>query len=163
MEKEILFTEVQKFRQWWLWLILIAASMPLVGILIYQLVTGIPVGDKPLSNGALVVLVIFISGPMLLGFYFFKLFTVIDTQSIHYGFGISAGNLNEIHLADIATMDVVPYRANGFGMRLSNEFGTIYNTSGGMGLFIINNKGTKMVIGTKKPEELKAAIEKMRT
>jgi len=162
MEKEILFTEVQKFRQWWLWLILILASTPLLGILIYQLVTGQPVGDKPASNAVLAVLVIFVSVPMLLGFYFVKLFTIIDTDTIYYGFGLSANNLNEIHLADIVSMDVVPYKSNGLGMRLSNTFGTIYNTSGGMGLFINNNKGSKMVIGTKKPEELKEAIDKMR-
>jgi len=162
MEKEILFAEVQKFRQWWLWLILIAASVPLMGILIYQLATGHPVGDKPAPNSVLALLVVFISLPMLLGFYFIKLFTVIDTESIYYGFGISTGNLNEIHLSDIQTMNVIPYRVNGIGMRLSDEFGTVYNTSGGLGLFIINNKGTKIVIGTKRPEEMKAAIDKLR-
>jgi hypothetical protein len=162
MEKEILFTEVQKFRQWWLWLILILASLPLLGILVYQVVTGQPVGDKPAPNSVLALLVIFISAPMLLGFFFIKLFTIIDQDTIYYGFGVSTSNLNAIHLADITSMDVVPYKSNGLGMRLSNEFGTIYNTSGGMGLFITNNKGSKMVIGTKKPEELKAAISKMK-
>jgi len=162
MEKEILFTEVQAFRQWWLWLILILASTPLLSILIYQVVTGQPVGDKPASNAVLAVLVVFISVPMLLGFYFIKLFTIVDSDTIYYGFGVSTGNLNTIHLADITSMDVIPYKSNGLGMRLSNTFGTIYNTSWGMGLFITNNKGSKMVIGTKKPEELKAAIDKMK-
>ncbi len=162
MEKEILFAEVQKFRQWWLWLILILAAMPLAGILIYQLATGQPVGNKPASNMVLVILVVFISLPMLLGFYFIKLFTVIDTESIYYGFGIGTGNLNEIRITDIQSMEVIPYRVNGIGMRLSDEFGTVYNTTGGMGLFIINNKGTKIVIGTQQPEEMKVAIDKMR-
>jgi hypothetical protein len=161
MEKEVLFTEVQKFRQWWLWLILILASTPLLCILIYQLVTGQPVGDKPASNGALAALVVFISVPMLLGFYFIKLFTIIDSDTIYYGFGVSTSNLNPIHLADITSMDVVPYKSNGLGMRLSSTFGTIYNTSGGMGLFITKTSGEKLVIGTKHPEELKAAIGKM--
>ena len=132
-----------------------------MGILIYQLATGHPVGDKPAPNSVLALLVVFISLPMLLGFYFIKLFTVIDQDTIYYGFGVSTSNLNPIHLVDVTSMEVVPYKSNGLGMRLSNTYGTIYNTSGGMGLFITNNKGSKMVIGTKKPEELKAAIDKL--
>ncbi len=162
MEPEILFTEVQKFRQWWLWLILIFASLPLAGILIYQLTTGHPVGDRPASNAELAVIVVLISVPLLSGFYFFKLFTVIDTEAIYYGFGITNNNLNEIKLADIAEMNVVPYKSNGLGMRLSSQFGTIYNTSGGLGLFIITKSGTKIVIGTKEPEALRAAIEALK-
>ena len=162
MEKDILFREVQKFRQWWLWLILIAAALPFAGILIYQLATGQPVGNKPASNGELAVLVLFISVPMLLGFFFIKLFTVINSESIYYGFGVSTNNLNQIRFTDIATMDVVPYHSNGLGMRLSRDFGTIYNTSGGMGLAITKTDGSKLLIGTKRPEELKAAVSKMK-
>jgi len=162
MEPEILFTEVQKFRQWWLWLILILASLPLAGILIYQLSTGHPVGDKPASNAVLAMIVFLISVPMLSGFYFLKLFTEIDTETIYYGFGISGQNLNEIKIADVIEMNVVPYKSNGLGMRMSNTFGTVYNTSGGLGLFITTKSGAKVTIGTKKPEELRAAIDKMR-
>lgn len=162
MEKEILFSEVQKFRQWWLWLILIAASIPLLGIFIYQLVTGQPVGDKPASNGVLAALVVLISVPMLLGFYFVKLFTIVKSDAIYYGFGMKGNSLNEIRLTDIASMDVIPYKSYGYGIRLSRNFGTIYNTSGGMGLFITKTNGEKLLIGTKRPEELKAAIGKMK-
>jgi len=162
MEKEILFSEVQKFRQWWLWLILILAAVPLLGILAYQVITGNPVGDKPASNGSLIIIVLVIGLPLLLGFYYFKLFTIVEKDTIYYGFGVKGNKLNEIRLSDIASMDVIPYKSYGYGMRLSRDFGTIYNTSGGMGLFITKTSGEKLLIGTKRPEELKEAIGKMR-
>jgi len=162
MEKEILFSEVQKFRQWWLWFILLATTLPLLGILIYQVVTGNPVGDKPASNGSLAVIVVLIALPLLFGFSYFKLFTIVEKDAIHYGFGVKGNKLNEIRLADIASMDVMPYRSYGLGIRLNRQYGTIYNTSWGKGLVITKTDGSKWVIGTKRPEELKEAIGKMK-
>jgi hypothetical protein len=138
------------------------AGAPTAGILIYQVTTGHLVGDKPASNITLAALTLLISVPMVFSFYFIKLFTVIDTESIYYGFGMTANNLNEVRLADILEMNVVPYQSNGLGMRMSNTFGTIYNTSGGLGLFIVTRQGTKLVIGTKEPEALRAAIEQLK-
>ncbi|OCX51994.1 hypothetical protein BEL04_17735 [Mucilaginibacter sp. PPCGB 2223] len=158
----MLFSEIQKFRQWWLWLILIVTLMPLLGILIYQVITGNPVGDKPASNGSLIVIVLLVGLPLVLGFCYFKLFTVVERDAIYYGFGIKGNKLNELRLADIASMDVIPYRSFGLGMRLSRQYGTIYNTNWGKGLVITKTDGSKLVIGTQRPEELKVAISKMR-
>ncbi|MCL0079845.1 hypothetical protein M1O18_02960 [Dehalococcoidia bacterium] len=47
----MIFQEVQKFRQWWLWLILLPSCMLLVGLfgygMIEQLIFGQPWGDDP--------------------------------------------------------------------------------------------------------------------
>ena len=50
MKKLILFSEKQKFKQWWLWVILLIVNgVILIGIF-KQLITDQPFGDKPMSN-----------------------------------------------------------------------------------------------------------------
>ncbi len=62
MKKLILFSEKQKFKQWWLWVILLIVNgVILIGIF-KQLITDQPFGDKPMSNLGLLLTAI----PMLL-------------------------------------------------------------------------------------------------
>lgn len=55
MEEKILYTEQQKFTQWWIWLLLIALN----GIFVYgiyqQIYTKVPFGDNPTSNTGLFI------------------------------------------------------------------------------------------------------------
>jgi len=163
MEKQILFTEVQKFRQWWLWILLILAILPPIGMLIYQLVTGRPISNTSLFTSDILFLglSLFISAPLLWCVYAIKLFTVIDTDTISYGFRFFGKKLNEIALADVEEMEVVPYKSYSTGMHFSYTYGKVYNASRGMGLFVTQYGGSKVLIGTQKPDELKAAVAKM--
>ena len=62
MKKLILFSEKQKFKQWWLWVILLIVNgVILIGIF-KQLITDQPFGDKLMSNLGLLLTAI----PMLL-------------------------------------------------------------------------------------------------
>ena len=62
MKKLILFSEKQKFKQWWLLVILLIVNgVILIGIF-KQLITDQPFGDKPMSNLGLLLTAI----PMLL-------------------------------------------------------------------------------------------------
>jgi hypothetical protein len=58
MEKQPLFTEKQRFNQWWMWLILFGTN----GIFIYgwiqQIYLKIPFGDHPMSNTGLWIAVL---------------------------------------------------------------------------------------------------------
>ncbi len=55
MKNEILFTEGQKFKQWWFWINLIEIN----GLCHYgvykQVILGLQFGDKPLSNTGLLI------------------------------------------------------------------------------------------------------------
>ncbi|MCA1556228.1 MAG: DUF6141 family protein, partial [Acidobacteria bacterium] len=57
----IYFREVQKNRQWWLWVVVMIPCV-LVGYgAVQQLVFGKPWGDRPISDAGLVVLVAFLT------------------------------------------------------------------------------------------------------
>ena len=51
------FREVQGFRQWWLWTLLLVSALGTVGLFGYgiyvQLIEGTPWGDRPMSDGGL--------------------------------------------------------------------------------------------------------------
>ncbi|MDH5615515.1 MAG: hypothetical protein OEY62_03150, partial [Acidimicrobiia bacterium] len=51
------FREVQGFRQWWLWVLLLVTTLGTIGLFGYgifvQIIQGTPWGDKPMSDAAL--------------------------------------------------------------------------------------------------------------
>ena len=49
----------------------------------------------------------------------------------------------------------------GWGIRLWTKYGTVYNMRGNKGLAIALTDGNKFLIGTQKPEELTAILEKI--
>jgi hypothetical protein len=77
MEK-VLFKEEQRFSQPWIWLILVPVSVSVLWVFgsgfNKQLVNGEPWGDKPMSDGGLIVFGIFIILMMIgLTFLFYKM------------------------------------------------------------------------------------------
>ncbi|MGB5654860.1 MAG: hypothetical protein WBM56_13615 [Robiginitalea sp.] len=57
------FTEVQKFNQWWLWILLLAVlGLPVYGMF-QQIILGEPFGSTPMSD---LGLVLFFVGTLLI-------------------------------------------------------------------------------------------------
>ena len=152
------FEETQGFTQWWLWLLLIGSALfPVYGI-IQQVVLGNPVGDRPLSNIGMILLMLF-TVALLLFFFVLKLQTKIDEQGIQMRF--FPLSKKEISWDQIATIEVIDYGfVGGWGIRYSAKYGTVYNTKGKMGVLIKPKKGKKFIIGTQRPEELKSFLDK---
>ena len=50
MDKEVLFTERQRFKQWWLWLILLGVNGLFLFGVFKQVIGGQQFGDKPMSR-----------------------------------------------------------------------------------------------------------------
>src|SRR6187402_1627680 len=85
MKDEVLFSEIQHFRQWWLWTLLLGLNaLNFFGIYM-QLILGQPFGDNPASDTTLIVITIFI---LLLTFLFilFRLETRITTDGVYVRF-----------------------------------------------------------------------------
>jgi len=135
--------------------VLFITVLPLIAIILVQFFTGKPVGDHPASNTILLLLIVFIFLPIFLFFYFFKLTTRIDENTIYYGFF----SLNELKWDDVKEASLIKYSFFGFGYKISREYGEVYNTRGNMGLWITTQRGGKILIGTNKPDELKAFLE----
>ena len=153
------FKEEQKFNQWWLWLILIPMGvLPLIGIY-KQLILGEKLGDNPMSDISLLIFSIIMFS--LIGlFLIMKLKTSIDKNGINMHFFPFIKK--SVDWQQIKNVKVVNYGfVGGWGIRLWTKYGTVYNMKGDKGLAIALTDGKKFLIGTQKPEELTAILEKI--
>jgi hypothetical protein len=155
---KIEFKEVQKFTQWWLWVILIGiAVIPIYGIY-KQLIIGEKFGDQPMSDVGLIIFSIFIFGLLTL-FWFMRLKTKINQEDIQIDFYPFVKK--RVHWKEIKSAEIVNYGfVGGWGIRLWTKYGTVYNTKGNTGLAVVLLNGKKFLIGTQKASELNKLVKK---
>ena len=153
------FKEEQKFNQRWLWLILILMGvLPLIGIY-KQLILGEKLGDNPMSDISLLIFSIIMFSLVGL-FLIMKLKTSIDKNGINMHFFPFIKK--SVDWQQIKNVKVVNYGfVGGWGIRLWTKYGTVYNMKGNKGLTIELLNGKNFLIGTQKPEELTAMLEKI--
>ncbi|MDG1212627.1 MAG: hypothetical protein P8N20_00785 [Flavobacteriaceae bacterium] len=154
-----MFQEHQRFNQWWVWGIIIGVtSIPLIGIY-YQTTTGNSFGNNPLSNEGLAIAFIPMLG-LLIFMRMLQLKTKITPKSIHFHFFPLVRK--KIDWEEVANAEVVDYGfVGGWGIRLFTSYGTVYNIRGRFGLALELKSGKKLLIGTQKPEALKAFIAQL--
>jgi hypothetical protein len=154
-----MFQEHQRFNQWWVWGIIIGVTfIPLIGIY-YQTTTGNSFGNNPLSNEGLAIAFIPMLG-LLIFMRMLQLKTKITPKSIHFHFFPLVRK--KIDWEEVANAEVVDYGfVGGWGIRLFTSYGTVYNIRGRFGLALELKSGKKLLIGTQKPEALKAFIAQL--
>lgn len=165
MKNNNLFTETQKFKQWWLWLILLGINGLFLFGVFKQVVIGQQFGDKPMSNAGIVIITTFTILLTLL-FVSFRLETKIKNDGIYVRFFPFQLKFKH-HSWDTLTKAFVRQYSplteyGGWGLRLGLfGKGTAYNVSGDKGLQLefVNNK--KLLIGTNKPTELTETLNKI--
>jgi len=151
------FSEKQRFRLWWFWLLLLAIDLIPLYALYTQFYLGEPMGNKPMTDTQLVV---FSSGMLLLNLLFFvmKLATKVDEKGISWSlYPLAKKSLtwDQIQTAEVKKIGFV----GGFGIRLFTQYGTVYNVSGSKALCLTTQDGKKLAIGTQIPEQLARVIQ----
>ncbi len=165
MKDEVLFTEKQRFRQWWLWLILVLINGISIWFLIEKYVYKKPFPDTAYhsySGGEIAFLITLLVTVLLL---MIKLETVIKTDQIEvrfFPFHLSFRRYpnNTIESALVRTYKPLA-EYGGWGIRI--EFigkGKAFNISGNQGIQVVFKDGSKLLIGTQKPIEASAALQK---
>ena len=163
----IVFKETQKFSQWWLWLILIAiGALPITGLYKQLFLNNafVEAGENDLSllvpvSLLLMVVIVFVFS-LIAMFCFMQLKTEIDQNGISMHFFPLVKK--RVNWKEIKNAEIVNYGfVGGWGIRLWTKYGTVYNMKGNKGLAIALTDGKKFLIGTQKPEELTAILEKI--
>ncbi len=156
-----LFTESQRFNQWWIWLIVIfACGLPFI-IFIQQIIFEKTIGDNPMSDSA-VIFSLIIPVIFLLLFYAMQLKTEITRDTLSFRFVPFVKRT--IPWKDMETFKVINYGfVGGYGVRLTMKYGTVYNVRGKEGLFVKLKNGKTFIIGTQKPKELEKAIQQLKS
>lgn len=165
METEILFSEKQKFRQWWVWFILLSIN----GLLLYgvfeQIIKEQQFGDNPMSNTGLLVTSSFALLFTIL-FLNLRLDTNIKDDGIYVRF--FPFHLKFRHYSwDMLTKSYIRKYSplaeyGGWGIRIGLfGKGKAFNVSGNKGLQLKFTNRKKLLIGTNKPEELSKVLKRI--
>lgn len=156
MEK---FEEKQRFTQWWLWLILLAAcTIPYIPIMM-----GLDSKtDQWLGLLAMSILLFIIVGMLIL----IQLKTKLDEVGVHYQFIPFHFKQKTILWQDIKSAEVRKYEPlkeyGGWGIKGYSNKNKAYNVKGNLGLQVVLKNGNKILFGTQKADELSAILKSNR-
>jgi hypothetical protein len=161
MTNKILFTETQRFRQWWLWLLILGCNI-IVICLIWSISNDGSAGKNLSGTERILVSLI---GPVvsILVLLIPKLETRIQDDGIYVKFFPFHLSFRHYKGNDISKAYVRKYSPlgdyGGWGIRFGFGNGKAFNVSGNMGLQLQFNNERRLLIGTNKPEELEAVLK----
>ncbi len=152
-----IFSEEQKFTQWWIWLILIASyGFPVFTISQSKEFIGKTLMEQIQSTEIIVLSTIMFA--VILLFLVIQLKTNITEEEIRVEF--NPFTKKQFLWKDITKAEVLDYGfVGGWGIRLFTKYGTAYNIKGSIGLAIELKNGKKYLIGTQKGDLLKSSIQ----
>jgi len=140
------FTETQRFRQWWIWALLIFALIVMVMALL-----------KDSSAGVWLPFILVVGAVGLIASL--RLDTRVDARGVHYRF-FPLIPWRSLPWSAIASADVQTYGFIGYGIRWIFD-GWAYNVAGHKGLMLVKTDGRKLLIGTQRPAELEQFMQQL--
>ena len=155
------FYEEQRFRQPWVW------ALVLVPLLVFgygffkQIVLGEPWGDKPMEDSELIgvtAMLVLIA----VWIYEMRLVTEVREDGVHYHFFLLWRRkiLPFQRIKSYAVRSYNPIREyGGWGIRRGSG-GWAYNVSGNRGVQFELTDATRLLIGSERPEEFARAVSK---
>ncbi len=151
------FNEEQKFKQIWLWIILIVIGIIQLSSLYTQFIKKEDIENKTSSNSGVIIGAIV--SLLIIGlFLIMKLKTTINKTYISIYFFPFVKK--KYYWNQIKNRKVLNYGfIGGWGIRFSKKYGTVYNIKGNKGLAIELKNGKKILVGTQKYSDLKKYIE----
>ena len=157
---DVVFKEVQRFRQPLLWLVILAIMIIFTYGMFRQIILGEPWGNKPLPDAMLIAIFTFIMCLTLL-FFFVKLIVEVRSDGIYirfFPFHISYRKIPLENLKKCEACIYSPLEYGGWGIRYGFK-GKAYTISGNRGVILELKDGKKLLIGSQKPKELVKAID----
>ncbi len=164
--KQPVYREVQRFRQIWIWLIVLTVAGLIWYALITQLFLQRPFGNNPMPDGWLIIFWIIFSLGLPLFVFYCRLITEVREDGLYirfFPFHLSFRKIafNELKRCEVRTYN--PIREyGGWGIRYGPK-GQAYNVSGNQGVQLELVNGKRLLIGSQRPEELWQAIRSKTT
>ncbi|AKB57240.1 hypothetical protein MSBR2_0724 [Methanosarcina barkeri 227] len=163
---QVLFREVQKISQIWVWLII---AIPVVFSwygAYQQLLLGKPFGNNPAPDWMMFLLLLVFGVLFPVFFYYIKLVTEVRNDGIYVRFYPFHRSFKRFPFESIQNYKALTYNPirdyGGWGIRYGLK-GNAYNMAGNRGVlleFTDGNKMKKLMIGSQIPEKLAEAIRK---
>ena len=158
------FSEVQRIRHWWLWLILLFVAALAWWSFVRQIVLDRPFGTNP-GPDWMVWLIVVLCGVLIpVGFLLAKLDVRVSAAGLrlHY---VPFRN-RWIDASDLVDWKVVEYRPlrewGGWGIRYGFRRGWAYTAYGNRGVQLTLAGGKRLLVGSQRPEALAAGLDALR-
>lgn len=160
------FEERQRFRQPWLWAIVLLAVLPALGVFGYgafrQLVQHQPFGNHPVPDARLAwtgAIVVGLNLLLLWLLYRMELDVRVEPDALHVRFWPFIRR--RLPYPDIRSAEARAYSPlgeyGGWGIRYGRA-GKAYNVSGSQGVQLALRSGERLLLGSQRADELAAAI-----
>jgi hypothetical protein len=150
------YTEIQRFRQWWLVLPMMGFTGWMFTGLIQQLMGGAEFGNNPMPNDGAIIFMLCWTAFL----YFFFIGLHLRTEADAKGLRVRLNGISSERFTweNIEKMEFITYRFVGYGLRLATRYGTVYNVSGNKGLLVTLKDGGRFLIGTAQPEKFESYL-----
>ena len=156
-----IYHEEQRFRQWWVWVLVVAPAALAWWPFIQQIIGGEPVGQNPAPDWVVWLLWLFIG--LGLPFLFGLLCLVVEVTDAEVLIRYRPFSRRVIALADIQQVQARQYNAvkeyGGWGVKGWSKDKMAYNVSGDWGAELTLKDGRRVMLGSQRADELAAAIE----
>jgi hypothetical protein len=164
----VLFREIQRSRQWWLYVVIFMTCIATAGVFGYifvmQVVLNHQIGDHPMSNNALTLTAILVIGVDAIIVWLVlasNMVTEVRPDGLFIRYYPFHPKFRKIPIENALSIEVVTYNPiadyGGWGLRYGKN-GRAYNPCGNRGVRITKDDGKHILIGSQKPEELLDAI-----
>lgn len=148
-----IYTETQRFRQAWIWAILLGVTALVMGTMVNKLLNDPQV--TPIELVFPVVLVLFINGL----FFSIRLTTRLDASSLTFSYFPFLTH-RKYDWTKIESMELIKYNGlleyGGWGIKWNGDYWS-YTTGGNHGI-LVKTKDKKFLLGTQNPEKAREAI-----
>jgi hypothetical protein len=165
---EVFFHEEQQFDRGWTMLILVSSLAPLAIIgagLFMQLVLNRPFGDRPAPDGLLIALFLAILALNVVLCWMFlaaRLTTEVRPDGLFIRF--QPFHRHERRIDGIRSWKARDYRPireyGGWGIRWTWRGDRAFNVGGSRGVELVLEEGGRLMIGSKRADELAAALDR---
>jgi hypothetical protein len=156
-----LYHEEQRFRQLWLWMLIMAPAMFAWWPFLSQVIGGKPVGQSPPPDWLAVLIWLFIGVglPALFGQMRLFIDVTADQVVIRYRpFSRRVIDIGEIERVQARTYDAIK-EYGGWGIRGWSKEKMAYNVGGNRGVELFLRGGQSLMLGSQRADELAEVIE----
>lgn len=155
------FSEVQRVRQIWIWLIVFFLAGLFWYAFVKQIIMGSPFGSKPAPNLLLAIFWMIFGAGFPLLFVSAKLITEVRYDGVYVKFFPFHWTFRKIAFSELKNYEKRTYSPireyGGWGIRKGHH-GIAYNMSGNKGVQLEFTNNERLLIGSDRPEELFQAI-----
>lgn len=166
----ILFQEEQRFREPWLWVLMIGTAAMSIGVAVWLVVWPVAPGEGgeqlSIAPRYLTAVLVVLTHSLLFGLFIFaRLQVEVTSDGLFLRFRPFHRKVRRLDLGEVTDVEAVTYRPimeyGGWGLRKTRR-GTAYNVSGDRGVRLHYGNGCHLLIGSQRSDELAAAIEQLR-